>query len=68
MLGRLDALFGGKAGEERPVDIVQPSAGLRYRKIPRFFGGRRWVRAKLEAVEIPLKRTKKSKNARKKFL
>jgi hypothetical protein len=37
-------------------------------KIPLFSRRRPWVRAKFEAVEIPLKRMKKSKNARQKPL
>ena len=50
-----------------PSHLYLP-AGLRNRKSPRLRTGRGCVRDRLEAVEIPLKRTKKSQNARIKFL
>jgi hypothetical protein len=37
----------------------------RKRNIPRVSNGRPWVRARFDAVEIPLNRMKKSRNARK---
>ena len=40
---------------------------LRKRKSPRVCTGSGRVRDRFEAVEIPLKRTKKSQNARRKF-
>jgi hypothetical protein len=43
-------------------------SGLRKRKRPRVSSGRPWVRARFEAVEIPLNRMKKSRKARKKPL
>jgi len=53
---------------ERPGRRDQTRWRRRKRNIPRVFRGRPCVRSRFDAVEIPLKRTKKSKNALQKLL
>jgi hypothetical protein len=48
---------------------MRSAGGVLNRNIPRYRTGRLCVRVRFEAVEMPLKRTKKSQNAfRKPFL
>ena len=57
----------GRSGirdQRRPAGRLFLSPKLRKRKMPRVRSARPWVRARFDAVEMPLNKIKKSKNAR----
>jgi hypothetical protein len=61
-------VFAGCGFQSLSAFLDSLLANLRKRKSPRLLTGRGWVRERLEAVEMPLNRTKKSQKARKRFV